>query len=188
MEKRDIMELYLNVIEFGPSVYGIRNAARHYFNRLPSQLSPAESVFLATILPNPKRYHSFFDRGSVPQSWISQMRQMLVRLRERGSYSPEAADYGLHEIEEFHFHPEGTVVPPRQVPGGAAPLPYLQALAGQPGWGDDDAAVDPPASARAPAPQQPAAPRRPATPPIPQKGVPQIPAHNPLPQARTAHP
>ena len=126
MEKRDIIELYLNVIEYGPSVYGIRNGARHYFNRLPSQLSPAESVYLATILPNPKRYHSFLDEGALVASWMSQMRQMLARLKERGSYSQEATDYGLHEIEDFHFHPEGTIVPPRQLPGGAATLPYLQ--------------------------------------------------------------
>ena len=42
MPKRDILELYLNVIEYGPGIYGIRRGARHYFNRLPAQLSPAE--------------------------------------------------------------------------------------------------------------------------------------------------
>ena len=159
MEKRDIIELYLNVIEYGPGMYGIRNGAQHYFNRLPSQLSPAESVYLATILPNPKRYHAYFERGALTPSWVAQMRQMLIRLRERGSYSQEATDYGLHEVEDFHFHPEGTVVPPRQLPGGAAPLPYLEALSGQAGWGDDDGRSTPPAQ-RAPAPQAPAQPAR----------------------------
>ena len=135
MEKRDIIELYLNVIEYGPAVYGIRNGARHYFNRMPSQLSPAESVYLATILPNPKRYHAYFERGALTPSWTEQMRKMLVRLRERGSYTPEATDYGMHELDGFHFYPEGTVVPARQLPGGAAPLPYLQALAERAGLG-----------------------------------------------------
>ncbi len=137
MDKRDIIELYLNVIEFGPSVYGIRNAARHYFNRLPSQLSPAESIFLATILPNPKRYHSFFERGALSPAWIDQMRHMLLRMRERGWYSPEAVDYGLKELQNFRFVPEGTIVAPRQIPGHAAPLPYMQSYAQQPGWGED---------------------------------------------------
>jgi membrane peptidoglycan carboxypeptidase len=190
MEKRDIIELYLNVIEYGPSVYGIRNGAKHYFNRLPSQLSPAESVYLATILPNPKKYHSAFERGSISASWVSQMRQMLMRLKERGSYSQEATDYGLHEIEDFHFHPEGTVVPARTLPGGAAVLPYLQELSGQPGWGEDDAAFQP-------APNKaPAAATAPGRPPATTQTAPTIPMapgklmqpRNPVPPARTAHP
>ncbi len=123
--KRDGLELYLNVIEYGPSVYGIRNAAKHYFNRLPSELSPAESVFLATILPNPKRYHSFFERGALSAGWVGQMRTMLQRLRARGFYTKEAADYGLGELEHFTFTPEGTPAPPRAIPGGTAPLPYV---------------------------------------------------------------
>jgi hypothetical protein len=180
MEKRDIIELYLNVIEYGPSVYGIRNGAKHYFNRLPSQLSPAESVYLATILPNPKKYHTAFERGSLSTSWISQMRQMLLRLKERGSYSQEATDYGLHEIEDFHFHPEGTIVPPRTLPGGAAVLPYLQALSGQAGWGEDDAAFDRPASNAAAAP-------RTAQPTPPAAPRPNTPARS-LQQAHTARP
>jgi hypothetical protein len=137
MEKRDILELYLNVIEYGPSVYGIRNAAKHYFNRLPSQLSPAESIYLATILPNPKRYHLAFERGTLSTGWLDQMRKMLNRMRARAWYSPEAVDYGQKELTDFHFAPEGTVVPARQIPGSAAPLPYMQDLARQPGWGDD---------------------------------------------------
>jgi hypothetical protein len=136
MEKRDIIELYLNVIEYGPSVYGIRNAARHYFNRLPSQLSPAEAVFLATILPNPKHYHSFFERRALSAGWIDQMHKMLARTRERGWYSPEAVEYGLAELKDFRFVPEGTIVAARQIPGHAAPLPYMQSFSGQPRWGD----------------------------------------------------
>jgi hypothetical protein len=192
MEKRDILELYLNVIEYGPGVYGIRNGAKHYFNRLPSQLSPAESVFLATILPNPKRYHAYFERGALTPSWTEQMRKMLVRLRERGSYTAEATDYGLHELESFHFYPEGTIVPPRQLPGGAAPLPYLEALADEPGWGEDDEVTEP-------APKPAPAPAKPALPPIkgtPVKGTPVAPkttappskgALPPMKGATTAH-
>lgn len=134
MEKRDILELYLNVIEYGPGVYGIRNGARHYFNRLPSQLSPAESVYLSTILPNPKRYHVHFERGALSPQWTEIMRRMLVRLRERGSYSPEAVEYGFSELKDFRFVPEGTVVAPRLVPGAAAPLPYMRGFGEDPAW------------------------------------------------------
>jgi len=123
MSKRDIIELYLNVIEYGPGVYGIRNAARHYFNRLPSDLSPAEAVYLSTILPNPKGYHSHFDKGAPPAGWFDRMRKIFARMRERGWYSPEAVAYGLAELSSFHFVHEGTPTQARDIPGGTAPFP-----------------------------------------------------------------
>ncbi len=125
MPKRESLELYLNVIEYGPSVYGIRSAARHYFNRLPSELSPAESVFLSTILPAPKRFHGFFERGALSPAWLAQARAMMQRMKTRGFYTKDAADYGLQELEHFKFNPEGTPAPPRVIPGGTGPLPYL---------------------------------------------------------------
>jgi membrane peptidoglycan carboxypeptidase len=124
MEKRDILELYLNVIEYGPSIYGIRNAARHYWNRQPSELSPAESVFLATILPNPKHYHAYYERNAVSASWLANMRSFLKRLYERGAYDQEAYDYGLSELEHFKFARGNQPPEPRVIPGGTAPLPY----------------------------------------------------------------
>jgi len=146
LDKRDILELYLNVIEYGPSVYGVREAARHYFNRLPSQLSPAEAVYLSTILPNPKRYHGHFERGSLSPTWVDRMRKILARMRARGWYSTEAVEYGLSELESFRFVPEGTVTAPREVPGTTAPLPYMHDFHGSWDW---DAGSDTEDGARA---------------------------------------
>jgi hypothetical protein len=143
MEKRDIIELYLNVIEYGPGVYGIRNATRHYFSREPSDLSPAEAVYLSTILPNPKKYHQHLVRGGLTAGWIEVMRKMLLRLRERGSYAPETVEYGLHELEDFHFAPHGTVVGPREFPRVVAPLPYMEGGGGMDApWARDDSPFD----------------------------------------------
>jgi membrane peptidoglycan carboxypeptidase len=127
MEKRDILELYLNVIEYGPSVYGIRNAAQHYWNRPPSELSPAESVFLANILPNPKHFHSYYQRNALSASWASNLRRFLQRLGERGAYDKEATDFGIEELEHFRFSRSGHAAEPRTITGSAAPLPYQQA-------------------------------------------------------------
>lgn len=51
--KDRILELYLNVVEFGPGVYGAENAARYYFQKGADRLSAAEAAYLAAILPNP---------------------------------------------------------------------------------------------------------------------------------------
>lgn len=54
--KRRIMEVYLNVIEFGPGTFGAEAGARKWFGKKASQLSPLEAARLAAILPNPSRY------------------------------------------------------------------------------------------------------------------------------------
>lgn len=124
MDKRDMIELYLNVIEYGPGIYGIRNAAKHYWNREPSELSPAEGVFLATILPNPKRYHAYYQKNAIPSGTLSNMRKFLSRLGERGAFDKEATEYGLHELEHFRFARDSKPAEPRAIAGTAALLPY----------------------------------------------------------------
>lgn len=55
LTKEQILELYLNVIEFAPNTYGIGNASKHYFGKNVSELTQSESFYLAALLPNPKR-------------------------------------------------------------------------------------------------------------------------------------
>jgi monofunctional biosynthetic peptidoglycan transglycosylase len=53
--KRRILELYLNVIEWGEGIYGAEAAAQYYFNKPAAQLSEEESAFLSAIIPSPRR-------------------------------------------------------------------------------------------------------------------------------------
>lgn len=55
LDKRRILELYLNEIEFGPGIYGIEAAAQHYFKKPAAKLSAREAGLLAAILPNPRK-------------------------------------------------------------------------------------------------------------------------------------
>ena len=55
--KRRILELYLNVVEFGPGVYGVSPAAQRYFGRAPADLGEEESAMLAASLPRPRSWH-----------------------------------------------------------------------------------------------------------------------------------
>ena len=54
--KRRIMEVYLNVAEMGPGVYGAEAAARRYFKTDAKHLSPAQAARLVAVLPNPLKY------------------------------------------------------------------------------------------------------------------------------------
>ena len=61
VSKSRMFEVYLNIIELGPGIYGIAEASEFYFAKKPSQLDLAESIFLANLLPHPKWYRSSFD-------------------------------------------------------------------------------------------------------------------------------
>ena len=83
LTKDEMMELYLNVIEFGPGIYGIGSAAAHYFNAAPHQLSLGQSLYLASVLPSPKR-HYFGADGQVTPGWMGYLRKLMrigVRIR-----------------------------------------------------------------------------------------------------------
>jgi membrane peptidoglycan carboxypeptidase len=62
VSKERMLEIYLNIIEWGPDVYGIKEAAHYYFNKKPEQLSLNECIFLAGIIPNPKNFRYAFDK------------------------------------------------------------------------------------------------------------------------------
>lgn len=141
MEKRDILELYLNVIEYGPEIYGIRAAAMHYFGRSPAMLGPAESAYLATILPNPKGYHSHWEDGAVPPAFQRRVARFLRTLGSRGRYDEEAVAFGLERLEVLRFHREGEPVSlPPENRGHTAPLPIETGLGVEPdgeGWEEE---------------------------------------------------
>lgn len=59
--KERMLEVYFNVIEWGPDVYGIGEAARYYFDKSPSALTLDECVYLASIIPSPKHFMWKFD-------------------------------------------------------------------------------------------------------------------------------
>jgi hypothetical protein len=59
--KERMLEVYFNVIEWGPNVYGIAEASQFYFNKKPSDLNLRECLFLAAIVPKPKKFMYQFD-------------------------------------------------------------------------------------------------------------------------------
>jgi membrane peptidoglycan carboxypeptidase len=61
--KERMFEVYLNIIELGPNIYGIGEASRFYFNKLPSEITLQEGIFLASLLPHPKWFRYSFDKA-----------------------------------------------------------------------------------------------------------------------------
>jgi monofunctional biosynthetic peptidoglycan transglycosylase len=101
LSKRQILERYLNVIEFGVGIYGIRAAASHYFNKHPSNLNVLESIYLVHLLPNPKIYSDGFKRGSLTEFSRDRIVQLLERLLRFKRISREQVDLAVAKIYEF---------------------------------------------------------------------------------------
>lgn len=57
ISKIRILEIYINIIEFGPGVYGIDQASNYYFNKSPKQLTLTEAIVLSYMVPRPKHFH-----------------------------------------------------------------------------------------------------------------------------------
>lgn len=74
LDKRRILELYLNLVEFGEGVFGIEAAAEHYFKTSAEKLTARQAAWLASILPAPKRYDK--NRSS---NWIQRKTDIVMR-------------------------------------------------------------------------------------------------------------
>lgn len=76
LDKRRILELHLNIAEYGPGIYGVEAAAQRYFGRTAGSLDRHRAALLATALPNPRRYRLEQPDASMRarQAWI--LRQM----------------------------------------------------------------------------------------------------------------
>jgi hypothetical protein len=60
--KDRMFEVYLNIIEWAPGIYGISEASEFYFNKKPSQLTLNESIYLASVIPSPKNFRFTFNK------------------------------------------------------------------------------------------------------------------------------
>jgi monofunctional biosynthetic peptidoglycan transglycosylase len=73
MDKRRILEIYLNVIEWGEGVFGAEAAARHYFGASAATLGPEQAARLAAIVPNPR----YYDRNR-STAWIDRKTRIIL--------------------------------------------------------------------------------------------------------------
>ena len=81
--KRRIMEMYLNVAEWAPGVYGAEAASRHWFNKSADNLTAREAARLAAILPSPRRYRAA-DPGPYVRRRASRIQAAMGTVREQG--------------------------------------------------------------------------------------------------------
>lgn len=99
--KQRMYEVYLNIVEWGPLIYGAREASRFYFDKEPSQLTANEAIFLASLVPKPKHFRSAFHADGTLKAENNDFyfRKIAERLQVKGLLSEEQATAIRPEIE-----------------------------------------------------------------------------------------
>lgn len=86
LPKRRILELYLNVAEFGPGIYGAEAAAQAYWRKPAKKLTRAEAATLAAVLPSPRKYSA-----QKPSAYVQAQRDRILR-QMRNLEAPDSSD------------------------------------------------------------------------------------------------
>jgi len=97
--KQRMFEVYLNLIEWGRNVYGIGEASRYYFGKHPSELSLGESIYLAHIIPSPKKGLYFFQPdGSLRTGMRGYFRLIGGIMARKGMTARDTNAYGFYGV------------------------------------------------------------------------------------------
>jgi len=99
--KPRLMEVYLNIIELGPDLYGVPRAAQHFFNKNPLDLTVREAIYLASILPSPKKRYAFYCAQAVPDYWNRALDRLLAIMKKRNRITQEEYDAAIAETITF---------------------------------------------------------------------------------------
>lgn len=105
LTKDEILEKYLNVVQFGDHLYGIGPASQYYFKKSASELTPAEGAFLAFLLPNPVKYSQSFRQKKLTHFAGSQVRVIVNRLYGFKKIDDAEHEAALAEVSRM-FGPE----------------------------------------------------------------------------------
>lgn len=101
LPKARILEIYLNIIEWGPGVYGIGEAARYYFGVDARALTLKQMVFLTTVIPSPVKWGPYFKRHGPSDRWNARMADLLDKLQQREAITAEEKAQALAEPLRF---------------------------------------------------------------------------------------
>lgn len=124
LTKKEILERYLNVVEFGKDIYGVKAAAKYYFKKSPAELTVVESAFLAMVLPNPVKYSMSYYRKELTPFARKRLSRIVEDLYRYHRISEEEYNVAIAQVAYF-FQPEP---PPEEIFAEGEEVPTLQEL------------------------------------------------------------
>ncbi len=109
-KKNEILERYLNVVEFGSKLYGIKAASKHYFGKSPAELNVLESAFLTSLLPNPKKYSVSHKKGKLTPFMRGRILSIAGKLKATGRISDDEYQFSRASVDLFPWKGLGGAV------------------------------------------------------------------------------
>ncbi|KHD88514.1 MAG: penicillin-binding protein [Bdellovibrio sp. ArHS] len=124
LSKKEILERYLNIVEFGKNIYGVKAAAKYYFKKTPAELNIVESAFLAMVLPNPVKYSQSYYRKELTSFARRRLTTIIENMFQYHRITQEEYDAATYQLSYF-FQPEP---PPEELNAATDEVPTLQDL------------------------------------------------------------
>ncbi|MEZ0391947.1 MAG: transglycosylase domain-containing protein [Pseudobdellovibrionaceae bacterium] len=112
LSKKEILERYLNVVQFGKDIFGIKKAAQFYFNKTPANLSIVESAFLTFLLPSPEVYSQSFYKKRLTAFAQNRLSTIIDRLYQYNRISEDEYVTAKADLEYFLTGKEPPVIDP----------------------------------------------------------------------------
>lgn len=104
LSKNEILERYLNVVQLGRNIFGVRAAAQFYFKKHPSQLTPLEAAFLAVLLPSPERYSVSFEKKKLTPFLRKRVREICLRLNKWNKIDQVEYELAMEQLDSFPWN------------------------------------------------------------------------------------
>lgn len=123
LTKRQILQIYLNEVEWGDNIYGIEAASRFYLDKHADQLTPAESALLAGMLPSPR----YFNPYKRPDKAKERQEHVLANMLQAKIITPEQYEAGVRAPLELRRENSGTFSLPAAMTANGRPC-YQYAL------------------------------------------------------------
>jgi hypothetical protein len=99
MTKDRMLEVYFNIIEWGPGIYGIAEASEYYFGKTPADLTLGESIYLASIVPHPKTgLYAFLPDGTLRPGLENYFNSLGRMMMGKGFLQPDSSSYGFYSV------------------------------------------------------------------------------------------
>lgn len=146
LSKDEILEKYLNVVEFGPDIYGVMKATEFYFGKAPHEVTVLEGAWLAFLLPNPSQYSTSFRKRELTRFARHQLKVIVQRMARYGRISIDDEAIALAQLENMFRPAEEALDDGMNDPDALeldADLRQSEGLSDEPTAPEDDISEDP---------------------------------------------
>jgi hypothetical protein len=98
--KERLLEIYLNIIEWGPGIYGVNQACHYYFDKDPKEVTLDEAIYLASVIPRPKKFKYLFEKdGNLKSFMEGDFTFIGTKMLQRGMISEEQFNTLLYNVK-----------------------------------------------------------------------------------------